>query len=230
MNPDIAAAERLFQEEIAAREFRDLEERATPQTIKVYWHVISLNSSIEAGNLPTSQIKEQIAVLNASFGPRFGLSWRLVNTSRTINLDWFHAPAPGNTVQNQMKKSLRRGTAKDLNVYSVGFTAGDAKGILGYSTFPSTYKQNPIDDGVVLLFSTLPGGSTEDFNQGKTLVHETGHWLGLYHTFQNGCSSNGDYVQDSQRIIAGIWVSHQPRFLPRGWSGSYSQFYGLYRR
>jgi hypothetical protein len=57
-------------------------------------------------------------------------------------------------------------------------------GLLGYATFPADYPAAPGEDGIALLFSTLPGGATKTFNMGRTLTHEAGHWLGLYHTFQ----------------------------------------------
>ena len=95
-----------------------------------------------------------------------------------------------------MKNALRRGDATALNVYTVAFTR--SPGLFGYATFPWDYSSRPKLDGVVINYTTLPGGTFAGFNKGATLTHEAGHWVGLYHTFEGeSCDGPGDYVDDT---------------------------------
>lgn len=163
----------------------------TGGVIDVHWHVVNKGTGIANGDIPASQISSQITVLNQAYAP-WGWSFRLATTDRTTNASWYVAE-PGTTAERSMKQALRKGGADDLNIYS----NNPGSDLLGWATFPASYASSPSNDGVVLLFSSVPGGSAAPYNLGDTGTHEVGHWMGLYHTFQGGCSKTGDYVADT---------------------------------
>lgn len=159
--------------------------------INVYFHVINKGTGIANGDIPSTMINDQISVLNAAYAV-YGYSFTLVSVDRTTNATWY-TMGYGSTAETQAKTALRQGTADDLNLYSANLGGG----LLGWATFPWSYSGAPKMDGVVLLFSSLPGGTAAPYNLGDTATHEVGHWMGLYHTFQGGCSKTGDYVSDT---------------------------------
>ena len=166
----------------------------TPVTggvINVYFHVINQGSGVSNGDVTDTMIADQIGVLNAGFGPT-GWSFVLAATTRTTNAAWFNT-CDASSVEAQMKGALRQGSADDLNIYS----CNPGSDLLGWATFPSSYASAPSRDGVVLLHASLPGGSAVPYDLGDTGTHEVGHWMGLYHTFQGGCSKKNDQVSDT---------------------------------
>jgi hypothetical protein len=156
--------------------------------------VINKGSGISNGDVPDSQINAQVNVLiDAYLGSGFTFNFNMVSgVDRTTNATWYTA-GPGSQAEAQMKAALRKGSEMDLNIY----TNNPGGGLLGWATFPWNYSNNRTNDGVVILYSSLPGGSAAPYNIGDTATHEVGHWLGLYHTFQGGCSKSGDYVSDT---------------------------------
>ena len=188
------AMERDFRSKKAARERAgEVTAEATTRVVNVYFNVIR-RSTGGPGDVPNQWITDQMAVLNNAYAAS-GTSFNLVSTVRTTNATWFDG-CYNSTTEMQMKNSLRQGSADDLNIYS----CNPSNGILGYATFPSSYASNPKRDGVVILYSSMPGGNASPYNLGDTATHEVGHWMGLYHTFQGGCvksSSGGDGVGDT---------------------------------
>jgi hypothetical protein len=171
---------------LAARPNAGDVERAV--AIPVAFHVIYSGS---VGNVSSSQINAQINVLNNAYASA-GYSFYLSKVTRTNRSSWFNL-GQGSSAERQMKSALRVNPATTLNVYSVNPTGG----LLGWATFPWSYGQSDYRHGVVLLYGSLPGGSSAPYNLGDTGTHEVGHYLGLYHTFQGGCSGSGDYVSDT---------------------------------
>ncbi|MDQ3629035.1 MAG: zinc metalloprotease [Actinomycetota bacterium] len=123
------------------------------------------------------------------------IRFKLSSYDVTANRGWYTASAQG-PEQREMKRTLHKGDAGTLNVYFNRPTIAEFT-LLGYATFPQNYKDNPKLDGVVIHVESNKGGDFAPFNRGDTLTHEVGHWLGLYHTFQDGCRPRNDFVSDT---------------------------------
>jgi hypothetical protein len=166
-------------------------------TIPVYFHVLAKSEKRSDGWVSDDQIREQIAVLNAAFageygGAATGFRFVLKGITRTINARW-HDMA---TLQDELeaKRALKVGDAKTLNIYSTSVS-------LGFAYYPKIvaggYGGYQDLDGVAIHFGSMPGGHIKNFNLGHTATHEVGHYLGLAHTFEQGCQGHGDHVDDT---------------------------------
>jgi hypothetical protein len=174
---------------------------AALNNIPVYVHQMLSRSG--AGAVTSAQIQAQIAELNQDYAGQdqdghsgstsdstaaanTGARFYLAGTDAFYNDQW-HRDRQSTTYRAQ----TRQGGKKSLNIWLVDF------GYLGIATFPWDYARNPSIDGIRVQWDSLPGGDIANYNQGKTASHEAGHWLGLYHTFQGGCTSTNDEVADT---------------------------------
>lgn len=169
-------------------------------TVPTYVHVITSQRLAAAERVAlASRVERQVKVLNRAFSGRTAgdaaktaFRFSLQGVDYTVDAAWA-SMGYGSKEEKQAKEALRVGGPETLNVYAADI--GD--GLLGWATFPQSYKTKPTLDGVVILTDSMPGGDDPIYSLGDTGTHEVGHWLGLYHTFQNGCSNTGDYVADT---------------------------------
>lgn len=138
--------------------------------INVYFHIIQ--DSFGNGYIDDIQVHNQIAIINKAY-KKSDFYFNLISIDRTINDAWANMDINSNN-EYAAKLALRKGTANDLNIY----TANLKNRLLGWATFPYDYKGNRVLDGVCILYSSLPGGTSSPYNLGHTLTHEIGHWLG----------------------------------------------------
>ena len=163
----------------------------TGASIPVYVHVMLDKAG--NGDVTAQQINDQIAVLNKTYGGQESAS--AANTAFTFTLagvdryynDTWHRDGSS----SKYRSMTRQGGANALNMWLVDFD------YLGIATFPWDYARSPKIDGIRVHYASLPGGSIANYNLGETATHEAGHWLGLYHTFQGGCTTTNDSVADT---------------------------------
>lgn len=169
--------------------------RDDPIKIQAVFHVVMTNAAKDSitNAMPPAQLKAMNDVYN-----KYNIQFELQNVTWTTNDAW----AIGNpSDDNDMKKQLRQGTYNTLNLYFQTDLTGNK---LGQCTLPSAIangKQDPsvyFNDGCNINANTMPDGLMDGFNMGMTAVHETGHWLGLLHTFEGGsCDGPGDFIDDT---------------------------------
>ncbi|WP_299554512.1 zinc metalloprotease [Seonamhaeicola sp.] len=157
-----------------------------PIEVNVAFHVIKFDNNI--GAIEDSVLQKQLKVLNDNFSNTL-FSFKLETITRTVNKDWYYKVDMETKEEKEMHRALAVDPKTTLNVYFVGNNS-----YLGYAQFPWEDKSN--FDGVVIYNGSIPGGVSTNYNEGKTLTHEAGHYLGLWHTFHKGCSV-GDNVADT---------------------------------
>ena len=181
-------------------------------TIPVVVYVVHDNQPLGVGsNIADSQVNEQISALNINFNP-IGINFCIAtqttsppalphpiytllgNIQNTLGIIHVNNSLISNhnalNDQQALINTAHYSVTNDkyLRIWVVKSINGIGNGVLGYSMFPNS---SPIFDGVVIRYDVFGNGSSNlltNFNQGKTLVHEIGHYFGLYHTFEGGCS------------------------------------------
>lgn len=165
---------------------------AGPIDIPVWVHNIYRNTRNGTIGYVTNQMaNDQIQVLNDAYGS-LGYTFTMYGLDRYAN-NIYYSWDLGSPQEDLVKQVLAVYPQFVLNVYYITPPGGT----LGWAYFPWSAPEDHYIHGVVALSESLPGGSAAPYDEGDTMTHEVGHWMGLYHTFQGGCFGNGDFVADT---------------------------------
>ena len=168
--------------------------------IPVVFHIISRTDGV--GEISDQRVQAQMAVLNEDFagalgaGVDTGIQVVLADTKRYVDNTAFQ-----DNLASSFKASIAYPQTQYLNVFTNDAGGSNA---LGYATLPQG-SAGSSSDGIVMRHDTIGGRNNGFgfFDEGRTLVHEVGHYLGLRHTFnpRGECLSNtysaGDYIVDT---------------------------------
>jgi hypothetical protein len=185
--------------------------------IPIVVHIIA-NSSCATGNVSDAAVASQIAVLNEDFRALAG-SPGAAGTDTRIEFFLATEDPQGNPTTGITRScnstwhsdrgdywlSLAWDPTRYLNLYTT-----NANGSRGYvprlPADPLAAVGQPQDRVVINYLAFGRNGPFPPYHQGRTATHEIGHYLGLFHTYYEGCGSaaepacytTGDRICDTQ--------------------------------
>lgn len=122
--------------------------------------------------LQRGSLKTQLAVLNKQLEPaQISFTLKSATWTTTKSLPDFADGFSSDNLKEQVFKDLHRGKRGTLNLFYFNSTDN-----YGGSTGLSC--NTGVADGIIVNANTVPGSSHPFWNEGKTTVHEVGHWLG----------------------------------------------------
>jgi hypothetical protein len=167
------------------------------KTIPIAVHVIYANAS-DDNNIDDAQIQDQINILNADYaGGSGGVDTEIRFCLAGVNR--IQSAANASITYGANHQTMKALSQEDpntyLNIWIVDAISTPTGGnILGYTTFPKGFQMNQQLDGVVIAddyFGSIGTASNNPpYTEGRTATHEIGHWLNLFHVFQNGCDDS----------------------------------------
>jgi hypothetical protein len=186
-----------------------------PNMVPVVFHIVLQNPA----SVTDAQILSQLDILNKAYEARNDqskLPAGFKSLVGTVDVQFCLAqrtpdnlPSPGIVRYTTNVASFKADEDKIKEASSGGADAWNSErflnvwvgnldnGILGYGTMPGT--DDAAHQGIVIAVNSLPTVDNGAFSEGKTLVHESGHFFNLFHIWgdDEGSCTGTDEVNDT---------------------------------